>query len=146
MHTKLKTYEEGDAFVTRSCKIARGEVAQFSLLTGDRHPQHLDPEWARNSPFGQCIVSGTHLIACAIGLMELDTDRVVALRGIKDLTFKRPVPVGDEISVCGCVLETHALNKEVAVATLSFWVVRSDERVALRGKMDALVRVGEAGA
>src|ERR1700689_797079 len=73
------------------------DVIVFSALTGDWHPQHCDPEWAASSPFGERIAHGMLVLSLAVGLVPLDPERVLALRRVGDVVFKRPVRLDDII-------------------------------------------------
>ena len=43
----------GQRFESDKRTVRDTDVAVFSALTGDWHPQHCDPEWAARSPFGE---------------------------------------------------------------------------------------------
>ena len=38
-----------DRFQTAGRTVREPDILQFSDLTGDAHPQHVDPEWAASS-------------------------------------------------------------------------------------------------
>ncbi len=88
---------EGDSFATRGRTVTEADVVAFSALTGDWHPQHADAVWAASSSFGERIAHGMLVLSFALGLVEFDPDRVVALRGLTRATFKAPVRIGDTI-------------------------------------------------
>ena len=50
--------ETGARFVTPERTISEQDVRVFAELTGDRHPQHLDEQWAAASRFGSRIAHG----------------------------------------------------------------------------------------
>src|SRR3954469_16022733 len=79
--------------------ITEADVVAFAGLTGDHHPQHVDASWAAHGPFGERIAHGMLVPAYAVGLVDFDPERVVALRRIEDVVFKRPVKIGDTIHV-----------------------------------------------
>src|ERR1700690_1518177 len=85
-----------------SRRTVRGtDVIVFSALTGDWHPQHCDPEWAARSPFGERIAHGMLVLSLAVGLVPLAPERVLALRRVSDVVFKRPVRLEEVIGVSG---------------------------------------------
>ena len=49
--------------------------------------------------FGERVAHGMLVLSYAVGLMPFDPERVVALRGLESVTFKRPVRIGDTIRV-----------------------------------------------
>jgi acyl dehydratase len=141
----LARYQVGETFVTPPHVIDESDVARFAEVTGDHHPQHLDAEWAAQSRFGERIVHGLLVVSRAVGLLDLDPERVVAMRSIRDVSFKRPVPVGGTIQVRGHVEAVKELDAEMTLATLALYVLDADERIAVRGRIEALVRAnGEA--
>ena len=51
------------------------------------------------SRFGERVAHGMLVLSYAVGLVPFDPERVVALRGLDSVTFKRPVLIGDTIRV-----------------------------------------------
>src|SRR4051794_41974421 len=70
----------GDSFVTRGRTVTEADVVSFACLSGDMHPQHTDAAWAANSLFGERIAHGMLVASLALGLLDFDPGRVVALR------------------------------------------------------------------
>src|ERR671937_2684188 len=97
--------ETGAKLVSRGRTITESDVVSFAALTGDWHPQHADAEWARNSAFGERIAHGLLVFSCAAGLVPFDPERVVALRRVRSVTFKRPVRLGSTIHVEGKIAD-----------------------------------------
>ena len=97
--------EVGHAFKTRGRTVTESDVASFASLTGDMHPQHTDAVWASESVFGERIAHGMLVLSYALGQMAFDPEHVMALRGVRDVVFKRPVRLGDTIHVRGKVAE-----------------------------------------
>jgi acyl dehydratase len=91
----------GQRFESKRRTVRDTDVIVFSALTGDWHPQHCDPEWAASSPFGERIAHGMLVLSLAVGLVPLDPERVLALRGIDKVVFKRPVRLDESIYVAG---------------------------------------------
>jgi acyl dehydratase len=77
----------------------------------DPQPFHVDPQAAREGPFGGLIASGWH--TCAVGMrlmVEQYVGRTVSLGspGIEDIRWLRPVRAGDTLSYSRTVLESRA--------------------------------------
>ena len=89
----------GERFVTEGRRIEEPDILAFAALTGDTHPQHVDPAWAGSSRFGEQIAHGLLVLSCASGLMPFDPERIVALRRVGDAVFKQPVMIGDTVHV-----------------------------------------------
>src|SRR5258707_11829864 len=91
----------GQRFRSGRRTVRDTDVIVFSALTGDWHPQHCDPGWAARSVFGERIAHGMLILSLAVGLVPLDPERVLALRRVGDVVFKRPVRLNDVIAVRG---------------------------------------------
>jgi acyl dehydratase len=120
--------------------VTEADVVAFSALTGDWHPQHSDREWAADSAFGERIAHGMLIVSFAVGLVAFDPERVVALRRIRDVVFKRPVRLGDTIRVEGSESERRPVDDETALVTWSWRVVNQDDELVCRVAIEALCR------
>jgi acyl dehydratase len=132
--------EPGAELTTRGRTITESDLVSFSALTGDWHPQHADAEWAANGRFGERVAHGMLVLSYALGLMPFDPERVVALRGLDSVSFKRPVRIGDTIRLRSTVERVRELDGEHSLVTLGWRVVNQDDRVVVRAKVEALWR------
>ena len=81
-------------------------MAAFADLTGDRNPVHLDPEFARATPFRRCIAHGLLGLSLAGDLTTAATPkRTVAFLGLREWYFRAPVYIGDAIRATSRVTE-----------------------------------------
>ena len=127
-------------FRSRGRTITEADVVAFSALTGDWHPQHSDATWAAESAFGERIAHGMLIVSFAVGLVDFDPERVVALRRLRDVVFKRPVRLGDTIHVEGTVAESRAIDEETTLLTWSWRIVNQDDELVCRALVEALWR------
>jgi 3-hydroxybutyryl-CoA dehydratase len=127
-------------FKTRARTVTEADVAAFSALTGDWHPQHSDAVWAAESAFGERIAHGMLIVSFAVGLVAFDPERVVALRRIRDVVFKRPVRLGDTIHVEGTRVETREVDDETALITWNWRILNQDGDLVARVMIEALTR------
>jgi 3-hydroxybutyryl-CoA dehydratase len=138
------TPETGTELTTRGRTITEADLVSFSSLTGDWHPQHADAEWAGGSRFGERVAHGMLVLSYAIGLMPFDPERVVALRGLDSVTFKRPVRIGDTIRVRSRVDEARRLDEAHDLVSFAWRVVNQRDEVVARARVDALWRTDDA--
>ena len=136
----FEALEAGDRFTTRGRTVTEADVHGFAGLTGDFQPQHTDAEWAKQSAFGERIAHGLFVISLAGGLVPFDPERVVALRRVGDVVFKRPVKLGDTLRVDGKVLELSAASEEAGLVAFAWNVLNQDERVVTRARVEVLWR------
>ena len=131
---------EGATFQTRGRTVTESDVVAFAAQTGDWHPQHADAEWARDSAFGERIAHGMLVLSYAVGLVEFDPDRVVALRRVADAVFKRPVRLGDTIRVRGLVTGLTPVGDEAGLVTLAWTIVNQRDQTVVRARVEVLWR------
>ena len=80
--------------------ISQADVLAFASLTGDAHPIHYDPEYARQTRFGRPIVHGLHLMALtALGATPLSARLAEAMIAFVEqgAAFLKPVFVDDSV-------------------------------------------------
>ena len=118
--------------------ITEADVVSFAALTGDWHPQHADAEWAARGHFGERVSHGMLVLSYAVGLIAFDPERVVALRGLDGVTFKRPVLIGDTIRVESRVEQLKPLDGERALVAFAWRIVNQDDQVVVRARIEAL--------
>ena len=82
------------------------------------------------------------VLSYSIGLMGFDPDRVVALRGIDSLTFKRPVAIGETIRVEADVEDVRPIDPDHELIELRWRVLTGDDRLALRARVTIVHRRG----
>ena len=131
---------EGATFQTRGRTVTESDVVAFAAQTGDWHPQHADAEWARDSAFGERIAHGMLVLSYAVGLVEFDPDRVVALRRVADAVFKRPVRLGDTIRVRGVVTGLDPVSDDAGLVTLAWTIVNQEGKTVVRARVEVVWR------
>ena len=129
-----------DRFVTDSRTISDEDIMSFARLTGDMHPQHTDAGWAAGSRFGERIAHGLLVQAFAVGLMQFDPERVVALRRVGDAVFKLPVKIGDSVHVESQVVATREVDDDTELVEQRWRVVNQDGRMVLRMNVEVVCR------
>jgi acyl dehydratase len=130
----------GARFRSRGRTVTEADVVSFAALTGDWHPQHSDAAWAADSAFGERIAHGMLVVSYAVGLVPFDPDRVVALRGISDVVFKRPVRLGDTIRVEGEVAGVRPVGDEAGLVTWAWTIRNQSDELVCRARVDVLWR------
>ena len=140
----FESLEEGARFTTRGRTITESDVVAFAARTGDWHPQHSDAEWAASSQFGERIAHGMLVLSYAVGLVEFDPERVLALRRVADAVFKRPVRLGDTIRVRGSVESCAPVGEAAGLVTLGVRVVNQRDELVLRARVEVVWRRDDA--
>jgi 3-hydroxybutyryl-CoA dehydratase len=136
--------EVGMRYRSQSHLITAEDVAGFADLTGDHHPQHVDPEYAARGPFGALAAHGMFVVSLALGLMPVDPARTLALRGVTGMTFKRPVLVGQSMRIDARVSSLLAAGNSIGIVTTHVKVIvpsaglAGTDRVAARGSIESV--------
>lgn len=141
---EFEEIEAGMKFVTRGRTVTEADVVGFGALTGDLHPQHSDAEWAKRSVFGERIAHGMLVLSYAVGLVPLSPERVVALRRIRDATFKAPARIGDTIRVEGEVANVRPLDEALGKVSCTWKIVDQEGKTLVRATIEVLWRRGSA--
>jgi acyl dehydratase len=121
-------------------EVTERDILSFAALTGDGHPQHTDPAWAAGSRFGEQIAHGLLVLSFAVGLLELDPERVVALRRVRDAVFKRPVKIGDVIRVDAERARTQPVDGDHELVDVRLRILNQDDDLVLRASVELLCR------
>ena len=138
-----KTWDQlcvGDELTTAARTITEADVVTFAELTGDRHPLHVDREWAMRSPFGERIAQGLLIVAYAFGLAPLNPARVVVVRRLRDVAFPRPVRIGDTIRARCRVRELKPVDDDLGLVDWAWEVVNQDDELNVRLAVELLWR------
>jgi acyl dehydratase len=130
----------GQRFQSGERTVSDTDVIVFCALTGDWHPQHCDAEWARSSPFGERIAHGMLILSLAVGLVPLDPERVLALRRVSDVVFKRAVRLGDVISVAGELTACRPIDERSGLVDFSWSIRNQDGALVCRATVQVLWR------
>ena len=132
--------EVGDRFETRGRTVTEADVATFSGLTGDTHPQHTDAEWSAQSRFGERIAHGLLVLSFSAGLVPFDPEVVVAMRGVEDCKFKQPVRFGDTIHVVGEVREKQELDAGHGLVGCRWRVLNQRDKLVMLANVEVVWR------
>lgn len=130
----------GQRFQGGERTVSDTDVMVFCALTGDWHPQHCNPEWAASSPFGERIAHGMLILSLAVGLVPLDPERVLALRRVSDVVFKRAVRLGEVISVTGELTACRPIDERSGLVDFSWSIRNQDGALVCRATVQVLWR------
>lgn len=123
------TIKIGD-FCKRVHQVSDEDLLLFARASGDLNPLHLDDEYAATTPFKQRIAHGMFtggLISAALA-MDLPGPGTIYLS--QNLQFKRPVCIGDELTVILTALEKHETKP---IVTLSCEVLNQEGKAVVLG-------------
>lgn len=132
-----RTFDElklGDS-ATIERVLTNQDIQVFALVSGDVNPQHLDPEYAADTPFQGVIAHGmwgASVISAVLGT-KLPGPGTIYLG--QSLQFRAPVRVGDKVTV---TVKVSELEPEKRRVTLECTCVLPDGTVAIKGEAKVL--------
>lgn len=98
----FEDFHEGEEFTTSARTVTETDVMNFAGVSGDFNPIHVNVEYAKRTAYGTRIAHGLLTLSLASGLWfssGLFEESLVALYGIENMRFIKPVRVGDTLTV-----------------------------------------------
>ncbi|MDN3652366.1 MaoC family dehydratase [Thalassotalea ponticola] len=129
------TFEVGQsAQVTK--RFDQQAVGQFAELSEDFNPVHLDEEYAKNTQFGGTIVHGMLVSSLISGLLGYKMPGQGTIYLGQNLSFKRPVYVGDQVTA---IVTIAHIRDDKPIATVKTQVVDQHGKVCVDGEAVVLL-------
>ncbi len=130
--------ELGMSLRTRGRTITEADIVAFAGLTGDFNPLHVDAHAAEHGPYRGRVAHGMLVISYAIGLLPVESNESLALRGLKDVVFKRPARIGDSIYVEAKLVEHSEISDDLGLVGLGLTIVDQDGGLLMRATIRVL--------
>ena len=119
-----------------SCVVTAEDVSAFANLSGDHNPLHVDPDYARTTRLGRCIVHGMFLAGLFSRLLGMYLPGRRCLYLSQNADFVHPVYVGDRLRVAGVVQQKQDVTRSLVIRTS---IVNEAGVTVVRGKAHAIV-------
>lgn len=132
----LGDIEPGQAFSVEQC-FDSDAVDNFAALSGDYSPLHIDADYAAGTEFGNRVVPGILLASLFSNLVGMQIPGRKALYLGQDLSFRRPVVIGERVTATARVT---SINPALGVIQLSMSITKSDGSIAVTGAGKVKVR------
>jgi phosphate acetyltransferase len=132
-----RTFDEiqvGDA-ATLNRTLTERDIMLFAVMSGDINPAHVDPEYAMSSRFREVIGHGMWsgaLISTVLGTTFPGPGTIYLGQNLR---FRRPVKVGDTITVTITAKEKDPKNGKVTLDTVC---ANQDGEVVVSGTADVI--------
>jgi len=137
-HAK-KTFEDivlGETYEF-DVRITEKLVGDFSELSGDKNPLHMDAGYAAETPYNKRIAHGMIASALFSRLVGMHLPGIYSVYISQSLKFHQPMYIDDEVLVCGKVEQKSEGVRSVKIFTS---VLRAGSRELLVGG-EALVKM-----
>ena len=104
---ELKQYEGKDLGASEWHEVSQKDIDAFADVTGDHQWIHVDPERAKDTPFGGTIAHGYYTLSLAPRFTEqilsLEGFAFAVNYGLNKVRFPAPLPVGGKVRMTGKV-------------------------------------------
>jgi 3-hydroxybutyryl-CoA dehydratase len=141
LHLFFDDVEVGQEWESMGRTVTEADIVNFSCLSGDFNPIHVNRDFVKTTAFRQPIAHGLLVWSISSGLgMFAPPMRTVAFLAIRDWQFKEPVFIGDTI-----YLRTKVLEKEVrarnrrGVITWQRQILKQNDKIVQEGTTMTLV-------
>ena len=132
-----RTFEEinvGDAAVLERT-LTEQDITLFAVMSGDINPAHVDPEYAMSSRFREVIGHGMWSGALISTVLGTDFPGPGTIYLGQSLRFRRPVKVGDTITIKVTAKEKDATKGKVVLDTEC---VNQDGEIVVSGSAEVI--------
>ncbi len=117
---------EIDMFHETVHTITEDDIQKFAEVSGDFNPLHMDEEFASKTVFGQRIAHGALTASYISGILGNNLPGPGAIFVGLSMRFKRPVLIGDTVTVRATVAEKQDRGNRV---TLKVECIVNEKRV-----------------
>ncbi len=115
-------------------EITQERINQFAEATGDHQWIHVDPERAKDGPFGATIAHGYLTLSLANlflpDLMSVENTSMGVNYGCEKVRFPAPVPVGSRLRGSGEVISAEEVKGGVQVVVRVTVEIEGSDRPA----------------
>ena len=110
----VEDFAVGEVTTSPGRTVTETDVVAFSWVSGDPNPMHTDAVHAAASPLGQRVAHGALGLAICTGLSarigHMD-GTAIAMLGVEDWRFHRPIFIGDTVTLRTTVLEARVSGR-----------------------------------
>ena len=132
----LDDFTIGEVFKSSPHTLTEKHFAAFAEMTGDAHPLHYNPDYARGRGWDAPVAHGLLLFGlCALGAAPISReliDSMVAMLG-NEARYKRPAFIGDTVTPQFTVVGIEPKGNERGILRLA---------IALHNQRDELILEG----
>ncbi|MDX3072827.1 MaoC/PaaZ C-terminal domain-containing protein [Streptomyces sp. NPDC088354] len=145
----FEDFHAGQEFTTQGRTLTESDVASFAAWSWDTNPVHTDAEFAAHTRFGERIAHGLLGVSVAMGLasrLGVFEGSSVALLGIDDWRFRRPLLVGDTVRCRVAILSTRLTGRgDAGILVRRFELLNQRDEIAQEGNIDLMVALRPSG-
>jgi acyl dehydratase len=139
----FEDFEVGQVFESQGRTITEADIVTFAGWSWDTNPVHTDAVSSSQGRFGERIAHGLLGMSVALGLasrLGVFESCSIALLGVDEWRFLRPIHVGDTVKVRVEILETRPTSKgDAGILARRFTLVDEHHHVLQDGHIGLMV-------
>jgi 3-hydroxybutyryl-CoA dehydratase len=139
----LDDFAIGEVFKSLPHTLSEKHFAAFAEMTGDAHPLHYDPDYARARGWEAPLAHGLLLLGlCALGAAPISselTDSMVAMVG-NEVRYKRPGFIGDTVTPQFTVVAIEPKGADRGILRLAIALYNQRDELVLEGTHILMLR------
>ena len=139
----FEDFAVGQTFLSQARTITEADIVIFAGWSWDTNPVHTDAESARDERFGGPIAHGLLGLSVAMGLASrigVFEACSIALLGIDDWRFRRPIRIGDSVRCRIEIMSTRLTSQgNAGILQRKFTLLNQREEVTQDGDIALLV-------
>src|SRR5699024_7243486 len=135
-------FEIGDEMISLRRSITEADIVQFTGLSGDFNPLHMDEVFAQDTPYKTRVAHGLLSVSVVTGLQSMMGNVNGSTLGLLEINwiFKKGVVAGDTIHAKFVVSEKKETSKpDRGVLTRTVYVINQRDEVVSEGKIVLLM-------
>jgi acyl dehydratase len=136
-------FEIGMKFTTPGRTITETDLVLFTGISGDLSELHTNEEYGKTTKYGQRLCHGMLGVSVVTGLMTRSGifERVVAMLGINNWKFLKPLFVGDTVHVRFQITEKRLSNSNPQAGIIGryYELINQRDEVIQKGEIPAMV-------
>jgi acyl dehydratase len=146
----FEDFQAGQTFLSQARTITESDIVTFAGWSWDTNPVHTDASSARRGRFGRPIAHGLLGLSVAMGLasrLGVFEFCSIALLGIDDWRFRRPLFIGDSVRCRVEILSTRLTGRgDAGILQRRFTLLNDQDEVVQDGEIGLMVRLRDSPA
>jgi len=135
----------GQTFVSAERDLQSDDILKFAELTGDFNKLHFDRDFSTSSGYKDVIVHGLLTLSVMLGLwhsLDLTNGTVLAFAGLKEVSFKIPVYVGDKLHLSSEISSKRELRSRTnaGLVTVKLQGMNQKNKVVLEAELALIIK------
>lgn len=144
----FEDFEVGQTFTSPGRTVTEADVINFASMTGDNNQVQTDAEFAAHTRYGQRIAHGLLGASLCLGLLSrvgVFDGSSVALLGIDDWRFVRPIFIGDTVHCTVTITGTRLTSGgRTGILDRDLQLINAAGDVVQQGRMNLMVLTRDA--